>query len=139
VQALRDAPGVRVVGVSPWVETAPVGGPPQPAFLNGCVELSTTLAAPDLLRLLQGIEARFGRDRAREVRHGPRTLDLDLLFYGEEALDEPDLIVPHPRLEERTFVLEPLCALHPELRLPRSGRTVRERLAELRRSDGGRP
>jgi 2-amino-4-hydroxy-6-hydroxymethyldihydropteridine diphosphokinase len=136
VAALRDARGVRVLGVSPWVETEPVGGPPQPPFLNGCLELSTTLPARELLQLLQAVEARFGRDRAREVRNGPRTLDLDLLFYGEEVHDEPGLIVPHPRVEERVFVLEPLAALLPDLRLPRSRKTVRERLGELRSAAG---
>src|SRR5262249_3706948 len=76
------------------------------------------------------IETQFGRDRAREPHHGPRPLDLDLLLYGEHALVRDELVVPHPRMEERTFVLEPLCALAPELRLA-SGKTVRERLREL--------
>jgi 2-amino-4-hydroxy-6-hydroxymethyldihydropteridine diphosphokinase len=91
----------------------------------------TTLAPEKLLRLLQAVEVRFGRDRAREVHHGPRALDLDLLLYGDQTVVTPDLVVPHPRLEERLFVLRPMCALDPERRLPRSGRTVRERVAEL--------
>ena len=132
VEALRSADDIEVVRVSPWIETRAVGGPAgQPDFLNGCLEARTTLAPEDLLWLLQRIETQFGRERAREPRHGPRPLDLDLLLYGELELARPDLVVPHPRMEERTFVLEPLCALAPELRL-RSGRTVRERLAELR-------
>jgi len=139
VQVLSAAHGVRVLAVSPWIETRAEGGPDgQPDFLNGCLEAETTLAPAAFHALLQRIEARFGRAREREVANGPRTLDLDLLFYGDEEIREPGLIVPHPRLEQRTFVLEPLCALRPERKLPRCGRTARERLAELRaRSSGG--
>jgi pantoate--beta-alanine ligase len=132
-EALRCADGVEVVRVSPWTETRAEGGPSgQPDYLNGCLEARTTLAPHTFLWLLQRLESQFGRDRAREVRNGPRPLDLDLLFYDELRLDEPELVLPHPRLEERLFVLEPLCALAPELVLPRSGRRVRERVAELR-------
>ena len=132
VQALRAADGLRVRRVSPWIETAPVGGPAgQPFFWNGVLEADCTLAPDELLSLLQRVEARLGRDRVREVHHGPRTIDLDLLLYGEREIHTPDLDVPHPRLEERTFVLAPLAALAPELRLAGCGRTVRERLAEL--------
>ena len=132
VEALRAADEVEVLAVSPWIETRAEGGPAgQPAFLNGCLAARTTLAPEDFLWLLQRIETQFGRDRAREVHHGPRTLDLDLLLYGERVIDGPGLRVPHPRLEERLFVLEPLCALAPELVLPGSKRTVRERVREL--------
>jgi 2-amino-4-hydroxy-6-hydroxymethyldihydropteridine diphosphokinase len=132
VVALDRSEGIRVLAVSPWLRTAPVGGPPgQPPFENGVLELATTLGPRALLDRLLAVEARFGRDRAHEVRHGPRTLDLDLLLYGDERIAEPDLEVPHPRLEERLFVLRPLAALAPGRRLPRSGRTVRERVAEL--------
>ncbi len=138
VEALCSADEVEVVRVSPWFETSAEGGPSgQPPFLNGCLEARTTLAPRTFLWLLQRLETQYGRERAREVRHGPRALDLDLLFYGELELDSPELVLPHPRLEERVFVLEPLCTLAPELVLPRCGRKVRERLAELRAALGG--
>lgn len=135
VEALRSADEVEVLRVSPWFETRAEGGPPgQPDYLNGCLAARTTLAPEDLLWLLQRIETQFGRERAHEVPNGPRPLDLDLLLYGELELALPDLVVPHPRLEQRLFVLEPLCALAPELELPRSRMRVRERVAELRRA-----
>ncbi len=135
VAALDAAPDFEVVEVSPWIETAAVGGPAdQPAFLNGALRGCTRLGPADLLDLLHAIEHARGRDRDVEERHGPRTLDLDLLFYGERTIDLSDLVVPHPRLEDRTFVLEPLAHLVPERRLPRTGLTVRARLAALRAS-----
>jgi 2-amino-4-hydroxy-6-hydroxymethyldihydropteridine diphosphokinase len=138
VEALRAADEVEVRQVSAWFETAPVGGPSgQGNYLNGCLEAATTLDARTFLWLLERVETQFGRDRSREVRHGPRTLDLDLLLFDELVLAGPDLVLPHPRLEERLFVLEPLATLAPELRLPGSGRTVQERLAELGRRAGG--
>jgi 2-amino-4-hydroxy-6-hydroxymethyldihydropteridine diphosphokinase len=97
----------------------------------------TTLGPEALLWLLQRIETRFGRDRANEVPNGPRTLDLDLLLFGARAVESPTLVLPHPRMEERTFVLEPLCALAPDLELPRSRTTVRARLEELRAAEAG--
>lgn len=140
VEALRNADGVAVLAISPWLETRAEGGPAgQPDFLNGCVEAETSLAPEDLLWLLMRVETQFGRERKCETRHGPRTLDLDLLFYGELELQGPGLVVPHPRLEERRFVLEPLSTLAPDMRLSRSGRTVRERLAELERCSEPHP
>lgn len=140
VEALRNADEVEVVRVSPWIETRAEGGPPgQSDYLNGCLEARTALAPEDLLWLLLRVETQFGRERAREVRNGPRPLDLDLLLYGELELERPGLVVPHPRLEQRLFVLEPLCALAPDLRLRRSGRSVRARVAELRAAQGDAP
>ena len=131
--ALDGTAGLRVLRTSEWVQTEPVGGPDgQPPFLNGVAELECALEPRELLRRLQEIEAAFGRVRTGE-RNGPRTLDLDVLFYGDEEVLEPDLVIPHPRLEERTFVLQPLARLIPDRRLPRCGRTVSERLAELSR------
>lgn len=139
VEALRAADEVEVLRVSPWFETPAEGGPGgQPDFLNGVLEARTGLSPQDFLWLLMRIETQFGRDRRAEVRHGPRTLDLDLLLYGELELDGPGLVLPHPRLEERTFVLEPLCAIEPDLVLRRCGRTARERLGELRAARGER-
>lgn len=134
VDALAAHPRIEVTAVSPWIETEPVGGPPgQGAYLNGALLLETDLAPERLLELLLAIELQEGRDRTQAVRDAPRTLDLDLLLYGARSIDSERLCVPHPRLEERLFVLEPLARIAPELRLPRSGRTVRERLAEFGR------
>lgn len=132
VDALRELDGVVVEAVSSWHSTEPVGGPSgQSQFLNGVLRCTTNLAPESLLGELQQIEVRFGRDRVNGVLNGPRTLDLDLLLVGELELDEPDLTLPHPGLEDRAFVLEPLAELDPELRLPRSGQTVRDRLRAL--------
>jgi 2-amino-4-hydroxy-6-hydroxymethyldihydropteridine diphosphokinase len=112
---------------SSFRETDPVGVTDQPRFLNAAAELETDLSPRDLLVKLLEIERELGRDRAAETRWGPRTIDLDLLLYGDEVLDEPGLTVPHPRLAERRFALEPLQELAPELTLP-DGRRVRDLL-----------
>jgi 2-amino-4-hydroxy-6-hydroxymethyldihydropteridine diphosphokinase len=109
VDALPD-----VAAVSPVYETEPLGGPAgQPPYLNLVVELSTDLTPRQLLELAQRLEAEAGR--VRTERFGPRTLDVDVLLVGEEVVDDPDLIVPHPRLQERRFVVRPLCDIAPEL------------------------
>jgi 2-amino-4-hydroxy-6-hydroxymethyldihydropteridine diphosphokinase len=91
-------------------ETSPVDGPPgQPRYLNAVAELATGLSARALLKRLFEIEARHGRERA--VPNGPRTLDLDLLLFRDEVIDEPDLVVPHPRMWQRSFVMEPLAEI----------------------------
>ncbi|MEM7308855.1 MAG: 2-amino-4-hydroxy-6-hydroxymethyldihydropteridine diphosphokinase [Planctomycetota bacterium] len=132
VEELDGTEGLHVLRVSPWFETEPVGGPPgQPDYLNGALEVETTLSARELLERMLRIEVAHGRVRAG-IKDGPRTLDLDLLFYGEDRIAEPGLIVPHPRLEERTFVLEPLARLAPNRHLAGCRRSVMERLAELR-------
>lgn len=128
VGLLAAEPEIDVVGVSGFRETDPVGYEEQPRFLNGAVALETSLSARALLERLLALERRLGRDRAREERFGPRTIDLDLLLFGSEAVDEPGLTVPHPRLAERRFALEPLHELDPELALP-DGRRVGDLLA----------
>ena len=120
VDALAAETGIEVVSVSTLRETEPLGVGEQPRFLNGAVELETTLTARELLDRLLAVEQRFGRVRI-PGEHGPRTLDLDLLLYGDEAIDEPGLTVPHPRLHERRFVLEPLAELTPGLVVPGRG------------------
>jgi 2-amino-4-hydroxy-6-hydroxymethyldihydropteridine diphosphokinase len=112
--------GISLVAVSTLRDTEPVGVGEQPRYLNGVAELETTLSARELLELLLETEQRFGRVRV-PGEHGPRTLDLDLLLYGDEELDEPGLTVPHPRLHERSFVLEPLAELAPGLVVPGRG------------------
>ena len=120
LDALADEDGIDVVAVSTLRETEPVGVGAQPFFLNGAAELETTLSARELLDRLLVTEQRFGRVRV-PGEHGPRTLDLDLLLYGDEVIDEPGLTVPHPRLHERLFVLEPLTELAPGLVVPGRG------------------
>jgi 2-amino-4-hydroxy-6-hydroxymethyldihydropteridine diphosphokinase len=120
VDALGGEEGIAVAAVSALRETEPVGVGEQPRFLNGVVALDTTLTARGLLDRLLALEQRFGRVRV-PGEHGPRTLDLDLLLYGGETIDEPGLAVPHPRLHDRRFVLEPLAELAPGLLVPGFG------------------
>jgi 2-amino-4-hydroxy-6-hydroxymethyldihydropteridine diphosphokinase len=120
VDALAEEERIEVVAVSTLRETEPVGVVEQPRYLNGVVALDTTLPARELLDLLLAVEQRFGRVRVAGA-HGPRTLDLDLLLYGDEQIGDPGLAVPHPRLHERRFVLEPLAELAPGLVVPGRG------------------
>jgi 2-amino-4-hydroxy-6-hydroxymethyldihydropteridine diphosphokinase len=114
VDALGAEERIEVAAVSTLRETDPVGVGEQPRFLNGVAALETSLGARELLDRLLAVEQRFGRVRV-PGEHGPRTLDLDLLLYGDETIDEPGLAVPHPRMHERRFVLEPLAELAPGL------------------------
>jgi 2-amino-4-hydroxy-6-hydroxymethyldihydropteridine diphosphokinase len=128
VELLGKAEGVDVLAVSRLRETEPVGVVDQPAFLNGAVVVETTRTPRALLELLLEIESALGR--VREERWGPRTVDLDVLVYGDVVVDEPGLRVPHAHLHERRFALEPLAELAPELVLP-GGASVSELLAAL--------
>jgi 2-amino-4-hydroxy-6-hydroxymethyldihydropteridine diphosphokinase len=130
VGRLRGLSDVEVKGVSSFRDTEPVGVIDQPRFLNGAVELETALSARALLGALLELERAFGRDRSAAPVQGPRTLDLDLLLYGTQTIDEPLLTVPHPRLHERRFVLEPLAELDPDLEIPGQG-PVQALLAKL--------
>ena len=113
---IADLPGVSLDGVSSAYESAPVGLTDQPAFVNAAARLLTDLPLHDVLAGLLAVENELGR--VRSVRYGPRTCDLDILLAGDEVVDEPGLSVPHPRLAERRFALEPLLELDPALRLP---------------------
>jgi len=115
--------------LSTIIETEPWGYEDQPRFLNAVAELQTRLAARELLEELLEVERTLGRERTGP-RYGPRTVDLDLLLYGDETIEEPGLVVPHPRLTERRFVLEPLAELVPTRRIPGNG-TVQQALAGL--------
>ncbi len=128
--ALAAERRIAVAAVSALIETEPVGVVDQPRFLNGVAALDTDLPARELLDVLLDVERRFGRQREGTVPQGPRTLDLDLLLYGDEEIDEPRLRVPHPRLHEREFVLGPLEELAPSLEVPGKGpvQTLRARL-----------
>jgi len=135
---LERTPGIVVLRRSRWIETEPEGGPPdQGRFLNGAAVLETTLSPRALLEAMLGIEARMGRDRSLAGKNGPRTIDLDLLMYDDLVLDEPGLTLPHPRMEERVFVLQPLAEIAPDRLLRGTGRSVRERLEELLRARQG--
>ena len=128
--ALRELPQAKLVAASSLYRTAPVGLTHQPDFINAGVEMITVLPAPTFLAELFAIEARFGRrrDLATPVPNAPRTLDLDLLLYGDWVSDGAQLILPHPRMHQRAFVLAPLVEIAPQLVIPGLG-SVRELLA----------
>lgn len=116
VRKLAAQRGVTVLRSSRVYETDPVGGPPQPSFLNAVVEISTELDPRELLAICAGIEQALGRERSE--RWGPRTIDIDILLYDDLTVDDHDLVVPHPRMHERGFVLAPLAELVPDPPLP---------------------
>jgi len=133
-QHLRDAIARleatgRVVALSSFYETEPVEFTEQPWFLNCVVALETSLAPPPLMTALLGIEREMGRHRTQ--KKGPRTIDIDILLYGDRIVDSPEVTIPHPALHERRFVLEPLAEIAPGARHPVLKKTVRELLAEL--------
>jgi 2-amino-4-hydroxy-6-hydroxymethyldihydropteridine diphosphokinase len=123
LRRLSAVPTITVVAASSIYETAPVGVTDQPAFLNCVAELRVTCSARELLQRCLRIEADMGRVRGE--RWGPRNIDLDVLLFGEQSIEEPDLIIPHPRLAERQFVLVPLAEIAPDQRLP-DGRAAAE-------------
>lgn len=119
-EALSTIPGVQVRSCSSLYRSAPVGITAQPDFINAVCEIETTLDPAGLLQQLLEVERRRGRVRDG-AKGGPRTLDLDLLLYGERVMDEPGLVLPHPRLHERAFVLQPLCEIEENLNIPGRG------------------
>ncbi|MDP2911973.1 MAG: 2-amino-4-hydroxy-6-hydroxymethyldihydropteridine diphosphokinase [Candidatus Omnitrophota bacterium] len=110
IQKLKKSGGVRVSKVSNIYETEPVGGPKQGKFLNGAIKIETTLKPEALLKRLLKIEKDLGRKRT--VKNGPRTIDLDILLFGDKKIDEPGLKIPHPRMREREFVMKPLKEIY---------------------------
>jgi 2-amino-4-hydroxy-6-hydroxymethyldihydropteridine diphosphokinase len=129
VEAMRDLPRTLVVRVSSLYDTDPVGEVDQPAFLNAVVWLETTLEPRELLWQLLLIEKRMGRVRSQ--RWGPRPIDLDLLFYDDETISEPDLTVPHPEAHRRGFVLLPLLELDPDFVHPSTGESIKKLIKKL--------
>ncbi len=131
IDALGAGPVLADVRASSLVWTQPVGPVAQPDFLNAAVIATTTRTPDAVLAFLQGIEAALGRRRDQEVRFGPRPIDLDLLLVGETVCQTPWLELPHPRMHERRFVLEPLVEVAPDVRHPQYGATIRELLERL--------
>jgi dihydroneopterin aldolase / 2-amino-4-hydroxy-6-hydroxymethyldihydropteridine diphosphokinase len=130
------SPGLVLVALSPVYETVPVGGPPQPEYLNAVLIAETTLPAMALLRRSQAVEAAFGR--VRQEVWGPRTLDVDVIVYGDVVSDDPELTLPHPRARERAFVLAPWLDADPDAEIPGQGR-VAELLDAAVAGNGGQP
>lgn len=129
VDKIRQKEGCQVEKVSSFIRTAPYGGVEQDDFLNGCMQIRTLSTPRELLEILQGIEKEAGRER--KVHWGPRTLDLDIIFYDREVVDEEDLQIPHIEMQKRDFVLLPLREIAPHLRHPVTGKTVGEMAEEL--------
>lgn len=127
--------GVRFFRCSQIRETDPVGGPPQGKYLNAVWEIETGLSPRGLLKELLMIEKTLGRDR--KEKNGPRTLDLDILFYEDQVIRERNLTIPHPQLQERVFVLEPMAELEPDLVHPVLKKTIRELLNNLSATHNG--
>ena len=130
-KSLRKRQGLWILRVSSYHETEPVGGPPQGKYLNGVWEIETDLNAEMLLKELLAVEVEFGRTRGE--KNAPRTLDLDILLYENQIIHSSGLEIPHPKMQERLFVLAPLCELAPELKHPvikKSMRELKESLSE---------
>jgi len=123
-ELLGKTEGIEVTAISSYYNTAPVGYTEQPDFLNAAAEIKTVLTPKELLQICMGIEKELKRERI--IRWGPRTIDLDILLYGDRIINEENLIVPHPRMHERSFVLEPLKEIAPYAMHPVNGQTVSE-------------
>lgn len=121
---LTRHPQVDFLRASSYLETEPVGGPPQGKYLNGVWEINTDFEPAELLELLLAVEKKFGRERGE--KNSPRTIDLDILLYDSRMISKPGLEIPHPRMAERAFVLDPLCELAPAFRHPVIGKTMKE-------------
>lgn len=131
VNRIDAVPACRVTALSTIHVTDPVGFGDQPRFSNAAAAVITTLPPREFLDALLAIERDMGRDRASSRRWGPRVIDLDLLLYGDRIIDDPGLTVPHPRMLDRRFVLEPLCEIAPDVSIPGTSLTIRRALESL--------
>lgn len=132
IEMMRDR-GLKVIKISQVYKTEPYGYTNQPEFLNGVLEASTYLDAVDVLKTLLEIEKDMGR--VREFKWGPRIIDLDILFFNDDVIDEKDLKVPHPDMQNREFVLKPLCEIAPDFIHPVLKKSVKNMLLELKLKD----
>lgn len=130
IEELKFSRMVEVIKVSKIYETEPVGGPPQGKFLDAAAEIKTQLTPRTLLVLLKKVEQEVGRTPS-EIRWGPREIDLDILLFGDLIVDEPDLKIPHPLLHQRSFILEPLCEIAPEVIHPVLKKSIAELFSEI--------
>ena len=128
---LKRHPDITILKISPWYHTKPIG-PPQPDYINGCLLAHYPHQAQSLLKALLDIEQTYGRERT--LRWGPRTLDLDLILFGSTTLNTEFLTLPHPRMHERRFVLEPLADIYPDWQHPRLNQSVRQLLDHIKSS-----
>lgn len=133
IEHLKKIEGLRIKKVSSLYETEPVGGPPQGKFLNGVVCVETSLSPWELLGELKVVEGRLGRKST--VPDGPRTIDLDILLYRDLVVETEDLKIPHPRMDQRRFVLEPLAEIAPEVVHPRLKKKVSHMLEEITQNE----
>ena len=129
---LNSNPGINFIAVSSWYQTKPIG-PPQPNYLNGCAILDVKQTPEELLVLLQAIELQFGR--IRQEKWGARTLDLDILLYDDLIINTPNLTIPHPRMNERAFVLVPLAEIAPQWQEPKSGKAIAQLVQQVDTSE----
>lgn len=130
IALLKKNPHFESERISSFYETEPAGFKNQPRFINLCLKAKTSLSPDELLKFVKEIENKLGRKKRR--RFGPREIDIDILFYGKKIIKRRDLIIPHPRLKNRVFVLQPLVEISPNLRHPVSGLTMRELLRRLK-------
>lgn len=131
IAAIERLATTKIIKVSSIIETPPFGDIEQGPYLNGIVHVQTQLDARSLLDEMLRIESEHGRDRSNEQRWGPRTLDLDLIVFGDQVIEEPGLQVPHPRMHERAFVLVPLAEIAPDINIPNQNETPRQMLEAL--------
>lgn len=133
VQELEQRADVRIKNIAPYIETEPYGENAKYPFLNSCMEIETLLSPEELLELCNEIEKKGQRER--NIHWGPRTLDLDILFYNDEILSTNRLVIPHPEIEKRTFVLQPMCEIAPYFRHPIQQKTMKQLLEEIRKQE----